>query len=107
MKKINLALLAILFLLSACNQDQLAYPNDCYSEEEALTETERNQVGDFKKIYRYNGEMYSVYVCFDCYIIPIAVGCDGKNLCEINNTVYECMDDFFKEATYLFSVNVN
>ena len=105
MKKVILGLVTMLFVLSACHHTDCP-PADCYFKKDALSVEEKNNACTYKDIYRYQGKMYAVYVCCVCDLFPMAVDCDGESLCEVvdYNSANNCMTDFWKHATYLFSV---
>ena len=108
MKKVILGLVSILFVLTACHKTDCPSA-DCYFEKDALTAEEKNNACTYKDIYRYKGEMYSVYVCCVCDLYPMAVDCSGNALCEIVNfsAPSNCMTDFWDNATYLFSIEAD
>ena len=108
MKNLILGLLAIVFIASSCHETCIEL-EDCYSIDDALTTEEINTSCIYDNVYRYNDEMYTINICCVCDMLLMAYDCDGNALCDIENTsvLNDCMTEFFENAEYLFSVEVD
>ena len=95
-----------MLLSPACNKISFD-PSDCPLLANATILPEDRVIpwcDEYYEVYRYKGELYTLYQCCSCNTIPMAIDCNGKGLCHVNQN---CMEDFFTNAKYLYAVKEN
>lgn len=107
MKKIHFILVSLLIVITiACSDtavDKEMILSDCsvIANSKILTEAERDEACIYNDVYLYKSDIYLVCECCVCDKYYIAINCDTTALCDFSE---DCMDNFRKKATYLFSV---
>lgn len=92
-------------MILACSKEEKAKINfnDCdpLVGKEILSEAERSNTCIYLLVYLYQDEIYFTCECCVCDKYSIASNCAGIPLCDYTEN---CMEDFNKNAEYLFSV---
>ena len=91
-------MMILIFWLSSCSEQ----PEICdrFDSWKIFSENEEDQFCSYQQIYLYQDEYYSLCVCCHCDKIPMAVDCNGNQLCDSTD---DCMDRFYRKAEYVFS----
>lgn len=105
MKLFTFILISSLVLLSACSgKESISLLDDCdrFANDKILTKEEREAADFYSDIFRLDGEIYAVCYCDICDKVFLgAIDCDGNPFC---GTAGGCIDNFFINAEYLFTV---
>lgn len=60
-----------------------------------ISEDARGTTCHYHQIFIYQDKYYTTWNCCECDIIPMAIDCNGDQLCDFEE---DCMDRFFKDA---------
>ena len=97
--------LFFLVVIVACDKDVVPAVDPCLERLETEFEIleEDHQECIFNDVYSYQDEIYTVYNCCVCDLIIMAIDCSEEALCDFDEN---CMEHFFQNAIYLFSLSV-
>lgn len=109
MKNYYQYLIALLLLITACSDDDLAF-NDCIDEAvrvNVMIPYEGQELGcqSFLELYEYNNKQYYIRknLCIDMF--PYPCDCDGNKLCEPGTE--EACNDFQLNAEKIGIVGIS
>lgn len=95
MKHFTWALISIMMVLSCQKTDSLIEDCQRIEDKKGLSKKDLESICTYNFVYTYNNETYTVCECCDCDKVPMAVDCNGEQLCDWGE---DCMIDFFEEA---------
>lgn len=105
MKLLSLIFIGSILLFSACTNEETLQlgSEDCTIIENATILAPEDLPCNYNEVYFFEGKLYTTCVCCACFKVSIAMDCDGEPLCE-DETSRDCMDNFYKNATYLYAI---
>lgn len=91
-----IVLISLGILLVACSKKKTD-PFDCQniSDKNVLLEEDLSSYCWYNKVFTYDTETYTVCECCSCLKAPMAIDCNGNQLCDWG---IDCMKDFFERA---------
>jgi len=97
---IPIQIILIMMMCIACTED---FAEECsrYADWKTLTEEEAGITCEYQQIYLYKNQYYTLCVCCVCDKAPMAIDCNGDQLCDFDDG---CMKDFLDKAEYQFRI---